>query len=298
MREVLLKARKGNSRVDKGALDDDKFRILRDFTRNSVGILDEPDLEVNAPLVHQFLQITMEEYGITHVAFQEIVEQQPHCDPGARNATPKRNARSCHVLVTLLGPHYFLLTTSPKIPTMKDRYREWSGGGCAAVKVKPKDCHDILLIARQGQTAFQAIHNTLLAGIVNCDESKQCIAAHAGAPLDLAGIPLGSTCTPLGSEVTDVGWVSSQELVQFQQDRNREFRKPGGPGIDTSVTMICNYYGTRSESAVAFDNAAERVLQTYDGDLVWMHRLMFGRLDTCVTLFLTRNCWSVVNFAT
>ena len=217
MREGLLKARKGNSRVDKGALDDDKFRILRDFTRNSVGILDEPDLEVNAPLVHQFLQITMEEYGITHVAFQEIVEQQPHCDPGARNATPKRNARSCHVLVTLLGPHYFLLTTSPKIPTMKDRYREWSGGGCAAVKVKPKDCHDILLIARQGQTAFQAIHNTLLAGIVNCDESKQCIAVHAGAPLDLAGIPLGLTCTPLGSEVTDVGWVSSQELVQFQQ---------------------------------------------------------------------------------
>jgi len=30
---------------------------------------------------------------------------------------------------------------------MKDRYREWSGGGCAAVKVKPEDCRDILLIA-------------------------------------------------------------------------------------------------------------------------------------------------------
>jgi len=115
--------------------------------------------------------------------------------------------------------------------------------------------------------AFQAIHNTILGGIINCDEFEQCIVVHAGVPSDLAGIPLGSTCLPLGSEETNVGWVSSQELVQFQQNRNREFQKPGGPGIDTSVTMVCNYYGTRSESAVAFDNAAARVLQTYKGNL-------------------------------
>ena len=158
---------------------------------------------------------------------------------------------------------------------MKDRYREWSGGGCAAVKVKPKNCRDILLIARQDKTAFQAIHNTLLAGIINCDEFEQCIVLHAGVP----GTPLGSTSMPLGSEETEVGWVSSQELHQFQQDRNREFRQPGGPGIHTSVTMICDYYGTRSESARAFDNAAERVLQSYDGNLdeapnVWSRRHM------------------------
>jgi hypothetical protein len=43
--------------------------------------------------------------------------------------------------------------------------------------------------------------------------------------------------------------------------------------------MICDYYGTRSESARAFDNAAERVLQSYDGNLdeapnVWSRRHM------------------------
>jgi hypothetical protein len=176
----------------------------------------------------------MEEHGITHVAFQEMVEQEPHCDPKQRHATTKRNERSCHVLVSLLGPHCFALSTSPKIPTMKDRYREWSGGGCAAVKVKPKNCRDILLIARQDKTAFQAIHNTLLAGIINCDEFEQCIVLHAGVP----GTPLGSTSMPLGSEETEVGWVSSQELHQFQQDRNREFRQPGGHGWNS---YVCNY---------------------------------------------------------
>ena len=275
MGEGLIKARKGNSRIDKGLLDNGKFRILRDFTRNSDGVLDETDLEENAPMVHHFLQITMEEHGITHVAFQEMVEQELHCDPKQKHATTKRNERSCHVLVSLLGPHCFALSTSPKIPTMEDRYREWSGGGCAAVKVKPKNCRDILLIARQDKTAFQAIHNTLLAGIINCDEFEQCLVLHAGVP----GTPLGSTSMPLGSEETEVGWVSSQELHQFQQDRNREFREEGGVGVDTSVTMICDYYGTRSESARAFDTAAERVLQSYNGNLdeapnVWSRRHM------------------------
>jgi hypothetical protein len=45
MGEGLIKARKGNSRIDNGALDDGKFRILRDFTQNSDGVLDDPDLE-------------------------------------------------------------------------------------------------------------------------------------------------------------------------------------------------------------------------------------------------------------
>jgi len=88
--------------IDKGALDDNKFRVLRDFTRNSDGILDEPDLEENAPMVYQLLQITMEEHGITHVAFQEMAEQKSHCDPYARHATPKRNARSCMYLLHCL----------------------------------------------------------------------------------------------------------------------------------------------------------------------------------------------------
>jgi hypothetical protein len=44
-------------------------------------------------------------------------------------------------------------------------------------------------------------------------------------------------------------------------------QKPDGPGVDTSVSLICNFFGTRSESAKAFESAAARVLQTYEGNL-------------------------------
>jgi len=39
---------------------------------------------------------------------------------------------------------------------------------------------------------------------------------------------------------------------------------PGGPGIDTSVSMICNYFGTQTESAAAFMVAATRALQAHE----------------------------------
>jgi hypothetical protein len=161
----------GLGRMDQGALGKKKFRILRDIVRNEDGKVVEPDLQANAPMQFRLLQILAEEYRITHVAFQEMDGQAAHCDPYSKYASKKRDARSCHVLVTCLGCHLFLLSTSPKIASLDKRYTFWGeNGGCAAVKVESKDLRDCLLIPRQGEKPLQAILHTLLGGITDDDK--------------------------------------------------------------------------------------------------------------------------------
>jgi hypothetical protein len=239
----------GLGRMDQGALGKKKFRILRDIVRNKDGKVVEPDLQANAPMQFRLLQILAEEYGITHVAFQEMDEQAAHCDPYSKYASKKRDARSCHVLVTCLGCHRFLLSTSPKIASLDKRYTFWGeNGGCAAVKVESKDLRDCLLIPRQGEKPLQAILHTLLGGITDDDK---CIPLHAGVPSGSAGI--------------GEGWVSSKEYVQYQQGRNQVFR--AGGMVETSVSLICNFPGTQEAAAAAFEKAAAQVIQEHEGPL-------------------------------
>jgi hypothetical protein len=55
----------GLGRIDQGALDKKRFRILRDIIRNEEGKVVDTDLELNAPMQFRFLKILAEEYGIT-----------------------------------------------------------------------------------------------------------------------------------------------------------------------------------------------------------------------------------------
>ena len=81
------------------------FGILRDFTQNKDGKFVEPDLEEKCPLLFAFLKILLEEYGITHVALQQMVKQEMHCDPYTQYASPERDASACHVLLTVQCCH-------------------------------------------------------------------------------------------------------------------------------------------------------------------------------------------------
>jgi hypothetical protein len=209
----------------------------------------------------RFLKILAEEYGITHVAFQEMIEQWGHCDPKSKHASKKRDATSCHVLLTCHGRHYFLVSTSPMIESLDKRYKFYGeNGGCAAVKVEARNLRDCLLIPREGTKPFQAIHHTLLGG--NIDD-ETCIPLHAGVPSSSAGIPLEDVRLLSGDTDIGGGWLSPQEYVKYQQGRNQVFQNGGK--VATSVSLICNFHGTREEAAAAFEKAAAQVIQGYDG---------------------------------
>jgi hypothetical protein len=231
----------------------------------------------------RFLKILAEEYGITHVAFQEMIEQEGHCDPKSKHASKKRDATSCHVLLTCLGYHFFLLSTSPMIESLDKRYKFFgTTGGCAAVKVKSKNLRDCLLVPRQGELPFQAIRHTLLGGIITTDDDTF-IPLHAGVPSSSAGIP--SEDVRLGLGDTDIcgGWVSSQEYVQYQHGRNQVFQEGGE--VATSVSLICNFPGPQEEAAAAFEKAATQVIQEYDGSLDALQDVLSQRSKSDLVIY-------------
>jgi hypothetical protein len=92
----------GLGRIDKGALGDKSFRIIRTFVRDQDGTFHDPNLEENAPTVHAFIKILLEVYDLTDVAFQKMLEQGFHCDPHARKPD---DGKECHVLLTVNGNH-------------------------------------------------------------------------------------------------------------------------------------------------------------------------------------------------
>ena len=264
--EGMANAPKGHARIDKKMSDEKGFRILRDFVRNKDGKFVEPDLEEKCPLLFAVLKILLEEYGVTHVALQQMVKQEYHCDPFARHASPERDASTCHVLLTVFRDHSFGISTSSKFHSLDQRFVSWTGGGCGAVKIEYKHLNDILLIRRYGKTPFQAILHTLLGGII----AGAFIPIHAGVP---------------GLKDTGDGWMTSQEYGQFLQARDRAFREVDGVGVDTSVSLVCNYFGTQTESATAFEVAATRALQVHE----------FG-MDASRDVLLTKHMRDLVVF--
>jgi hypothetical protein len=158
------KAAKGHARLDKGMAADNGLRIIRNLVHNQECKYVDDDLKANAPLQFSFFKNLLEGYGFSNVAVQKMPYQWMHCDPHAHDAVPT-DKKECHVLITMYGTHDLALSTSPVIKTLGQRFTKIpNGGGRAAVKVKPKDQRDTLLIPRQDKYPFQAIPQYLLGG--------------------------------------------------------------------------------------------------------------------------------------
>ena len=116
--EGMANAPEEHALIDKTIADKNEFRILRDFVRNKECNFIEPDLKEKCLLLFAFLKILMEEYGITHFALQQMVKEEYHCDPFARHASPKCDASTCHVLLTVLERHSFGISSSSMIQSL------------------------------------------------------------------------------------------------------------------------------------------------------------------------------------
>jgi hypothetical protein len=270
----------GLGRIDKGALGDKSFRIIRTFVRDQDGTFHDPDLEENAPTVHAFIKILLEVYDLTDVAFQKMLEQGFHCDPHARYAD---DGKECHVLLTVNGNHALGFSTSPKIPTLDDRYTTWESKsennktikGCGSNKVKTGNLNDILVVRREGRTPLQVVKQSILGGTKT---NAPNIILHAG--LAIPAIPGEPDCH----------WITSQTLCDILRERKREFRDSDSDGAIVSTCMLGNFLGTPKAAAKAMESAAEHVCQmlqanheTHKYVPVPIHRRTLARFEDLLT---------------
>ena len=248
--DAMRAAGTGLACLDKGMAQKHGLRVIRRVVRNKKGVLEDPVLLANSPVLHAFLKTLMEREDLQNVALQQMTAQRYHCDPHARSAP----VGELHLLLTVLGDdHCFGLSTSEQVTELDHRYRTWacSNGskGCAAVKFQEEDLRDVFLVPRAGNRPLQAVEQPLLAGRDFDFETpagglalKRIVALHAGVPGSRESQSLGAF------------WKSSREMQDLRKSRQEKFNNEG---VEVSVTLLANFLGTPAEAALAVEYAAE-----------------------------------------